>query len=165
MNQIKLALFQTLKNKSSLGVFIVSACFLFTAFIAIHVFSEAGNTWKFQLQIFRTQDYILMLVLAILGGLNFALYWFASLQRKKQDVTQSAVGGITSGIAGVFGATVGTASCASCLVHVLVLIGLGTGSALFILENQTYFVLGSIILMLVLIYLVSRKINKICTSC
>lgn len=165
MNQIQFATLQTLKDKKSFGILIISASLLFITLIAIPIFTIPGNTLQFQLETFRVQDYFLMLFLSALAGLNFALYWFASKQKKNRDVTQSVAGGAASGIAGIFGAIVGTASCASCLAAIFALVGLGTGSVFFVLKNQSYFLLGSIALMLISLYFAARKVNRICNSC
>lgn len=165
MNQTHLAVSQTLKDKASLAIFSISALVLFILFVAIPIFTIPGNTLPFQLKAFRAQDYGLMLSLSALAGLNFALYWFASKQRKSQPTTQSVFGGTASGIAGVFGAVVGTATCASCLAVLFGLIGLGTGSVLFVLRNQSYFLLGAIVLMLTSLYFAAQKVNKVCASC
>lgn len=165
MNKIQFAIAQALKDKKSLGVFIISASFLFIMLIAIPIFTIPGNTLQFQLEIFRVRDYFLMLFLSVLAGLNFALYWFASKQRKNRDITESVAGGAASSIAGIFGAIVGTASCASCLAAIFALIGLGTGSVFFVLNNQSYFLLGSIALMFISLYFAARKVNRICNSC
>lgn len=68
-------------------------------------------------------------------------------------------------VAGIFAAVVGTASCLSCLVALLGLVGLGVGSALFILKNQSYFLLGAIALMLISLYFAARKVDRVCNSC
>lgn len=167
MNAIRFAISRVLTDKSALGVFVVSASLLLVLFIAIPVVTIPGNTLQFQLETFGVRDYVLMIALAALAGLNFGLNWFALKQKKNQTSTASAsvAGGVTSGVAGVFGAMVGTASCASCLAALFALVGLGTGSVLFVLDHQTYFLLGSMALLLISLYFISRKINKMCTSC
>lgn len=107
-----------------------------------------------------------MVFLSLLAGLNLALSWYGFVQQKKvSDASQAVAGGAVSTIAGVFGAVVATASCFSCLMALLGLVGLGLGSALFILKNQSYFLLGAIGLMLISLYFAARKITKICKSC
>lgn len=165
MNQIYLSILQSLKDKVSLAILIISASALFILFIALPVFTIPGNTLQFQLKTFRTQDYALMLFFSALAGLNFALYWFALKQKRDQNIPQSVVGGTTSGIAGIFGAIVGTATCASCLAALFGLVGLGTGSVFFVLKNQSYFLVGAIALMLISIYFAARKVSKVCHSC
>lgn len=81
------------------------------------------------------------------------------------SAAHSALSGAATGISGVFGALVGTASCASCLASVFGLMGVGVGSALFVLSYQMYFLLGAIVLMSVSLYVTARKINNTCVSC
>lgn len=166
MNQIYCAISQIFKDKKSLIIFIASTLIFFLLFIAIPIWTTPGNTIEFQLKIFRIKDYVLMVTLSILAGLNFALYWYGLQSKKRaQAVSKSIAGGAVAGVAGIFAAIVGTAACASCLVTLFAIIGLGTGSVLFILENQSYFLLGAIAVMLASLYFATRKINKICESC
>ncbi len=164
--QINLAIRTVFKARNYLLIFFVSAAGLFLSLVAIPLFTIPGNTIAFQLKIFTTQNYLLMAFLSVLAGLNLATSWYGFIQKKKiGGASQSAVTGATSTIAGIFGAVVGTASCLSCLVALLGLVGLGVGSALFILKNQSYFLLGAIALMIISLYFAARKVNKVCDSC
>lgn len=166
MNQIYFAISQTLKDKKALTIFSVSTLILLMLFIAIPILTTPGNTIDIQLKIFRGKDYVLMLTLAILAGLNFALYWYGLKSKKSvQAVSKCLAGGTVASVTGIFGAIVGTAACASCLASLFAIIGLGTASTFFVLENQSYFLLGAIAVMLVSLYFATRKINKICKSC
>lgn len=166
IKQIYCAVSQTFKDKKSLTIFIASTLILLALLIAIPIWTIPGNTIEFQLKIFTVKDYVLMTTLAILAGLNFALYWYGlQLKKKGLAVTKSVAGVAVAGVAGIFGAIVGTAACASCLVSLLAIIGLGAGSTFFILENQSYFLLGAIGVMLASLYFAIRKVNGICKSC
>lgn len=164
--QIPLAIRRVFKTRNYLLIFSVSAVGLFLSLIAFPVLTVPGNTIAFQLKIFTTQNYLLMAFLSMLAGLNLALSWYGFTQQKKiSNASQSVVAGTVSTIAGIFGAVVGTASCLGCLVALLGLVGLGVGSALFILKNQSYFLLGAIALMIISLYFAARKVNKVCDSC
>lgn len=153
------------KPNYALLVFIAAMLF-FGLFILIPVITIPGNSFQFQLSIFGTRDYVLMAFLAVLVGLNFALQIYSFAQRNKQQkFSQPEMGGIAAGVSGVFGAVVGTAACASCLASLFGLIGLGTGSVFFVLQNQSYFLIGTIVLMLVLLYFGARRVKRICDSC
>ena len=166
MKNIYLAIKKVFQIRRYFLIFLVSAVVLFLSLVAIPLFTIPGNTVAFQLKIFTAQNYLLMAFLSMLAGLNLALSWYGFAQQKKiGTASQSVAGGAVSTIAGIFGAVVGTASCLGCLVALLGLVGLGVGSALFILKNQSYFLLGAIALMLVSLYFAARKINKICQSC
>jgi len=160
MENIYLAIKTVLRARISLLIFVVVAIVFFGLFVVIPVATIPGNTILFQLSIFRTQDYALMIFLAILTGLNFAMQVFSWRQgrARSQAVTQGAA----SGLLGVFGAVVGTAACASCLASLFALIGLGTGSVFFVLKNQSLFLGGAILLMLIAIYLSAKKVSKFC---
>ena len=153
-----------LKRPQYFFAFIFVAIIFFVLFIAIPVYTIPGNSFDFQLSIFRRQDYGLMIFLALLVGLNVVLQIYGWRQNKKQT-SQNLAQGTAAGAVGVFGAIVGTAACASCLASLFGLIGLGTGSVFFVLKNQPYFLIGAIVLMLVSLYIAAQKINKVCTSC
>lgn len=163
---IWLAIKKVLRARSYLLIFFAFAVALFVLLIAIPLFTIPGNTLAFQLKIFTAKDYLLMTFLSLLAGLNLALFWYGFTQQKKiGNASQAAAGGAVSAIAGIFGAVMATASCLGCLVALLSLVGLGVGSALFILKNQSYFLLGAITLMLISLYFAARKVNKVCDSC
>ena len=166
ISQIILAIKQVFKTRSYLLIFFVSAIVLFLSLVAIPLFTIPGNTIAFQLKIFTAQNYLLMAFLSVLAGLNLAISWYGFRQQKKiSNASQSVATGAVSTIAGIFGAVVGTASCFSCLVALLGLVGLGFGSALFILKNQSYFLIGAIVLMIISLYFAARKVNRICNVC
>jgi len=166
MQQIYFAIKQIIKKPSYLFLCAGVAMAFLILLIAVPVISIPGNNLAFRLSIFSMRNYILMAFLAVLFGLNLTLQVYSF--RQKQDakkLSQSVAGGASSGIAGIFGAVVGTAACSSCLAFLFGLIGLGTGSVFFVLKNQSYFLIGTIAVMLISLYLSARKINKVCVSC
>lgn len=164
--QIQFAIRTVLKVKAYLLIFIISTIALFISLIVLPLFTVPGNTLSLQLEIFTTRDYLLMIFLSLLAGLNISLSGYNFIQQKKiSDASQSAAGGAVSTIAGIFGAIVATASCLGCLMALLGIVGLGLGSALFILKNQSYFLLGAIGLMLVSLYFAAQKVTRVCDSC
>lgn len=167
MQQIYSAIRMVLKDRASLLVCMISAIVSLAIFIALPISTIPGNTLVYQLKIFRAQDYFLMLLLSILIGLNFALQAYGMKRRKINAgaVPQTVAGGMASGIIGMFGAMVGTATCASCLAFLFGLVGLGAGSVFFVLKNQVYFLSGSILAMIISLYFAARKVNKICNTC
>ena len=164
--QIYLATRKVLTSKSRVLIFAITTIAFFSLLIALPLVTIPGNDLMFQLKIFRERDYFIMAFLAILVGLNvvFQIYTFQQ-KREQKNLAQSATAGATTGITSIFAGVVGTAACASCLVSLFGLIGLGTGSVLFVLQNQSYFLIGAIALMLVSLYFATRKINQVCTSC
>lgn len=137
----------------------------FALFVAIPVFTIPGNSFGFQLSIFRAQDYVLMSLLALLVGLNIAFAVFDWQQKREAKQIQKVAQGAVTGTLGIFGAVVGTAACASCLASLFGLIGLGTSSLFFVLKNQSYFLISAIALMIISLYFAARKVNRVCNSC
>lgn len=165
MENVYFAIRTVLQERKYLLIFLLSSIVFFALFIVIPLIAIPGNDLMFQLNIFRTRDYFLMIFLAALVGLNLALQVYTFKQRRTQKATQSVAGGAISGVSGIFGAIVGTAACASCLAALFGLIGLGTGSVFFVLKNQPYFLIGAIALMLISLYFTARKVNRVCNSC
>jgi len=138
----------------------------FGLFVFIPVMTIPGNDLRFQLSIYSQRDYTLMFLLASLVGLNFSLQVYTFKKQKEQhDLLKSTSQVAISGISGVFGAVVGTAACASCLAFFFGLIGLGAGSIIFVLNNQSYFLVGAIIALIISLYFTARKANGICDTC
>lgn len=166
MKQIYLAIINVFKERNYFLAFLLISIVFFGLFIYIPVVTIPGNDLGFQLSIYSQRDYILMFLLAVLVGLSVSLqvYIFRK-QKEERNLAQSTGQIAVSGISGVFGAIVGTAACASCLAFFLGLIGLGTGSVLFVLNNQSYFLTGAVIIMLISLYFTARKVNDVCETC
>jgi len=149
-----------LKKRNYLLLFIGISIAFYGLFILIPVIVIAGNDIAFQLSILSAQDIILMAFLAGMIGLTFSLQVYSYKQRVC-STPKSVAQGAATGISGVFAAIVGTAFCASCLIPLFAAIGIGSGGVFFVLENNTYFVLGAIALMIISLYFAAKKVNKI----
>lgn len=157
---------KVLRSRNYFSIFLISAILLFVLLVLIPIFTIPANNLSMQLKIFTPQNYLLMGFFSLLAGVILALSWYSFRQQKEiSSASQSVAAGAASTFAGIFGAVVGTASCLSCLVALLSLVGLGVGSALFVLENQSYFLLGAIVLMLISLYFTTQKITRVCESC
>lgn len=166
MGQIYLVIINVFKERNYFLAFVLIAMVFFGLFIYIPVMTIPGNDMRFQLSIYSQKDYVLMFLLAMLVGLNFSLQIYSfKKQRKQHDLLKSTGQAAVSGISGVFGVIVGTAACVSCLAFFFGLIGLGVGSTIFVLNNQSYFLVGAIILLIISLYYTSKKVNGICNNC
>lgn len=174
--QVYNAASRVLGEQRYIFISLLSVSFFFALFVFIPVAATPGNTLAFQLSIFRTQDYFLMILLAFLVGLNFSMNiyaWRKSPPKADQpraekhpiDILQSAASGATAGFGGAFAAVVGTATCVSCLAFLFGIVGLGIGSVAFVLKYQTFFLLGAIALVIFSLYFIARKVNRHCASC
>lgn len=124
------------------------------------MFTVVGNDLAFQLSLFSVQEFILMAFLALLIGLTFSLQIYTYKKRHCSTI-KSVSQGAATGVTGVFAGIVGTAFCVSCLLPLFAAIGIGSGAVFFILENNIYFVIGAIALMLVSLYFAIKKVKKI----
>jgi len=166
LQQIYSAIRQMFGERKYVFIVLLFALFFFGLFVFIPVVTIPGNTLAFQLSIFRMQDYFLMVFLAFLVGVNFSMNIYAwRKQRQSVNISKSAASGTAAGFGGSFAAIVGTATCASCLVYLFGIVGLGIGSVAFVLKYQTFFLFGAIALVVISLYFTARKINKVCNSC
>lgn len=175
--QVYNAATQVFGERRYIFILLSFALTFFALFVFIPVATTPGNTLAFQLSIFRAQDYVLMIFLALLVGLNFSMNIYVWRKQKQSvNISKSAASpvrnsisngasGTAAGFGGVFAAIVGTATCASCLAFLFGIVGLGIGSVAFVLKYQTFFILGAIALVLLSLYFTARKVNKHCASC
>jgi hypothetical protein len=150
------------ENKKYYIVFAVSFIVMFILFTLIPVFTVAGNTVATQLDIFTLRDYVVIAILAGIYSVFISMQIYVMRQRKKVAGVGTTVGG---GLGALFAGIAGTAFCASCLAPLFAIFGIGLGGVVFVLQYRFYFVTGAIILMMIAIYLTSRKIQKICDAC
>lgn len=135
---------------------------MFALFVLIPVWAVSGNTIAYQLKIFTARDYAVLVLLSGLSSLFITMQIFVMKLRKKVAGFGGTVGG---GLGALFAGIAGTAFCASCLAPLFAFFGIGFGGVVFVLDYRWYFVVGITALMLIAIYLMARKINKVCTSC
>lgn len=150
------------KNKNYIILFVTFFVIMFVLFAFIPVFTVVGNTIALQLGIFTLRDYVVIAVLSGLYSLFITMQMYVIRQRKRVVGVGTTVGG---GLGALFAGVAGTAFCASCLAPLFAFFGIGFGGVIFVLQYRFYFVTGIIILMLIAIYLTSRKIRKVCNDC
>lgn len=143
-------------------LFVVLVFVMFALFTLTPVWTVAGNTLVYQLKIFTTRDYAVLLLLSGLSALFITMQAYAMRLRKNVVGLGETVGG---GLGALFAGIAGTAFCASCLAPLFVIFGIGFGGVVFVLNYRWYFVVAITFLMLTAIYLTARKINRVCTSC
>ncbi|MBI2024956.1 MAG: hypothetical protein HYT03_02645 [Candidatus Harrisonbacteria bacterium] len=150
------------KNINYTILFLILFSVFFALFVLIPVWTVAGNTLAYQLKIFTARDYAVLVLLSGLSSLFITMQVFVMKLRKKVAGLGGTVGG---GLGALFAGIAGTAFCASCLAPLFAIFGIGFGGVVFVLDYRWYFVVGVTALMLIAIYLMARKINKVCISC
>ena len=164
LNTLFIAAKTVLTAKNYLLIFFVLSPVIFFIFVLVPVVAIPGNDFAFQLSVFALKDYVLLSVLAPLISLVIAMHIFVFRRNKniRENIKSAGVGAAGS-YSGIIATVFATASCSSC---VAVLFGfLGTGAVFFAVENRWLFVSLAIGLMLVSLYFIARKINKVCVSC
>ena len=111
---------------------------------------------------FTNGDYVVLGTIAIIASLIIVMQIFSFRLTGKAGAGQSALSG-----AGFFSAlTSAIFSSATCGLCVSALFGfLGTGTIIFLVDNQTYVILGSFGLLLFSLYFSSKKVNNDCDTC
>lgn len=145
-------------------VFIILALVLF---VLVPVLSVPGNDVSFQLSLFTFGNWILFVVLAILIALLLTMQIFIFRRAKNNTVRarglSNAAGGAAGAYAGILGGVFATAACSWCVAAVFGF--LGTGTVLFIAQNQLWAVTVAIAIMLVSLYFTSRNVVRECNNC
>ncbi|TSC68310.1 MAG: hypothetical protein G01um101466_494 [Parcubacteria group bacterium Gr01-1014_66] len=150
------------KNSNYVTLFVIISLLMLGLFVLMPVWTVSGNTLAYQLKIFTPRDYAVLVLLSGLSALFITMQVFVMKLRKKVAGLGGTVGG---GLGALFAGIMGTAFCASCLAPLFAFFGIGFGGVVFVLNYRWYFVVGITLLMLTAIYLTTRKINKVCTSC
>ncbi|MCH8986854.1 hypothetical protein IIA94_01655 [Patescibacteria group bacterium] len=144
-------------------LFVGTALAMLSLYTYIPIRVVAGNDLAFQLSLLGPQDFILLGFLSLLNAL------FITMQVYSIRMTRSAVSGIGKGIGGSFGALfagiAGSAFCASCLVPLFAFFGIGFSGVILTLQYRFYIVAAIVALMLVAMYLTSKKIVGACEDC
>lgn len=150
-----------LKNRNYLNSFVGLSLLLFTFMFLIPVYSIPGNTVKFQSVLYGFKDYLLLAVLAIFSSLVLVIQVGSFFQSKNNGGTTILSGaGIFSGI---FSSIFASATCGMCVGALFSFLGFGT--VLFLIESRWYILLGAFGLLLISLYMSSRKYNKGCEIC
>jgi hypothetical protein len=150
------------KNKKYIVLLLLAFVVMFILFTLIPVFTVAGNTVATQLEIFTLRDYLVVGLLSGLYSLFITMQIYMMRQRKKIGGVGTTVGG---GVGAIFAGVAGTAFCASCLAPLFAFFGIGFGGVIFVLDYRWYFVVLITLALLAAIYLIARKINRVCDSC
>ena len=161
---IPIAIKTVFSKKIYLLGFLALVPLIFLFFVYIPVKTIPGNSLNFQLYIFTTRDYVLTTIFSILLSFFLVMQIFVirNAMDRKSTLTSVTTGGV-GGYVATIGAIFGTAACGSCLFAIVGFLGASTVFTL--LKYQWYVVGGTIVILLVSIYFLSRKVNGVCESC
>jgi len=140
--------------------FVLSSLIFLVIFVAIPVLTIPGNDLAFQISTYNVDDYIFLILLAVLSGLTLAVQIYRwKNPAKKCNVAVSIGRSAGVGLSGAFASIIGTAVCFSCIAPILALFGLGFGGASFLLVHRTEISILAIIVMAIALYFTASGIN------
>ena len=151
-----------LQEQSYLAVFLVLVPLISFLLFLIPVQLIPGNDVRFQASLFHARDYLLLAMLALLESLLLVMYIFLlrrSQQSRKRDLERESLGVISGIPAFLFG----TKACPMCVAAFLGFLG---PNVVFTVVEYRQWIFGlSAIVLLLSLYVVSRKIEGNCEKC
>lgn len=136
---------------------------LYLAYLLLPVWLTPGNDLAFQLTILRFSDHLLFLALSAVTAALIVMQAYLFIRTRGAERASAVGRGGVGTASALFAGLLASAACFSCIATLLGF--LGSGSALFIVEQRRYFVLGALALVLVALYLTARGINGYCERC
>lgn len=135
---------------------------LFGLMFYLPVKTVPGNTIVLQAVIFGFKDYLFLAVASFLSALIITIQVKIFRQRRSAIASNTALGS-AGFLSGVVSSVFATATCSLC---VGALFGfLGANSVIFLINNKTYVVIGSLTLLGLSIFLSIKKQNERCQIC
>lgn len=160
---IKEAIRRVLDSKNYIFLFLFFSIIMIFTYVFIPVFVVPGNDLKFFLQITPWWGFMIFILLGISVGLliTMQIYIFKNLRKISiRGTTGGTIAGFSSVISGVFS----SATCASC-VSTLFSFLLPTAFILKTLDYRWHISIGGFMLVLVSLFLTSKRIENECKYC
>ena|SRR3989338_11569379 len=130
--------------------------------VFVPVVTIPGNDILFQLSIMPKSDHLIILLVSFLTA--FSLTYNLYLVRRNRNNYSESVGNATvSGFAGIASSFFGTITCISCATTIIGVLGVGTVA--FLYQYRPLLATISIAILVVSLYLTSKKVLKLCGSC
>lgn len=153
----------TLKQPADIARFVLLSVGFFYLLVMVPVWTTPGNDFFFQISLFGTWVFILMIVLSIGNGLLLAMQRHIYKEKKEarsrsHDRTEKTT--LLGSIVAAFLATIG---CAACYSSILSVFGLGTVA--FIVEYRFWIALLAVVLTFISLMYSVRRINHTCETC
>src|SRR3989338_9644420 len=167
MKQILSAVTRILQNRFYLAVCIVIAAIVFSLLFWIQVKTVPGNDSRLQIAVFGWKDWAILAIIAILNSIfiTIEIYVFnikrQFLQKISGSVALVVVGAGTS--SGIMASIFSIASCSLCVSAIFGF--LGANSVVFLINNRGYVVIATFVLLLLSLYLSSKRFGQTCKEC
>lgn len=167
VRSVLIAIKKTLSDRRYLAVCILIAAVVFSVLFAIQVKTVPGNDSRLQIAVFGWKDWAVLTAIAVLNALFVTIEIYAfNLKRLVAQAGGLGAGLITGGVgtsSGIVASIFGTASCSLCVSAILGF--LGANSVVFLVNNRGYIVAGTLVLLVLSLYLSSKRFDKTCEQC
>lgn len=155
----------TFQNKYFRAMYVILALLFFGGMFVIPVRAIPGNDITFQAQLYGWGDYAVLGVLSLFSALvitfqvNIWTMGFGTLKQRAGHTAVSSVG-ILSGVTSSIFASATCGLCAGALFSFL-----GAGGVMFLVVYRWYIFTLALAMLLLSLYLLSRRINNGCEAC
>ena len=161
------AITTVLGDKRYLMYFAAIFGLLFFILLQIQVQAIPGNDLRFQARIFSFRDWILLVFISALNSLfvTTEIYIFKLKKEYRETIglAKNVVAGGVGTTSGVLASVFGTATCS---LYVSALFGfLGANSVLFLVNHKDLITSAALILLLISLFISSRRFNAACKTC
>ncbi len=155
MNAQLSLLFYLLKQRKYFSIFLASTAIFYFFFIELSTILIPGSDIMFQIKLLNSQEHLLLIILSSLIALNIIV----QLDRYRAMRKISVKTPLASASAGIIASIFGTPICTACFAPWLVILGVGTWTAL--LAYRFWITLFSIFMMVLALWFSLRS----CSSC
>lgn len=150
------------RDRNNFVTFIALWVILFVFMFSIPVINIPGNSILFQAQLFRGDEYAILILLSLFSAFSLVLQWVAFRISKKGAGQEAFLGG-TGVLSGVISSLFASASCATCIGALFSFLGFNT--ILFLAIHRWYILVFALLLLFLSIILATRKIVRGCEVC
>ncbi|MFH1405060.1 MAG: hypothetical protein ABIH21_03100 [Patescibacteria group bacterium] len=153
------AVFNVLKTRTSLLVFIFTFIIIFALFVFLPIWTTPGGSLKTQLSILKFDVYALMFVLSLLNALVISMQYHLR-KKHSQQIDTKQIGTLIGTLGASLFATLGCAACYSSILSVF-----GLGAVIFVGTYRWWIAGVTIIISLIAVFYSGRKIEGVCKRC
>jgi len=162
IDDIKVVLKLIFKNKINYISLVLASLIMLIIYIYIPILSIPQNSFKSFLELTPWYGILFLILLSFLMGLLIVMQLYSFNAMKKFSV-KGAAGGTIATFSSIISGIFSSATCAACVTVFFSF--LGTSGVLFLLNYKWEIAIATFLIVLISIYLTSKKINNKCINC
>lgn len=167
MRHIIIAIKKVFSDRRYSSASVLIAAVIFSILFLVQVKTIPGNSVHFQVALFGWKDWLILASISILNALfiTIEIYIFnlKHLTRKLTGAGARLVSGGVGTSSGVLASIFGTATCGLCVSALFSFLGANT--IVYLVEKRGYIVAGSLFLLVLSLYLSSKRFSQTCDEC